>query len=488
MRKTKVLFYILILTGICIFASSAFGQVAEHPSQLKYKPLKYAPPKPEKYREVLSSGMVVYMREDHTLPTLDISATIRTGSLYDPKDKIGLASMTGSVMRTGGTGRLSGDDLDERLAYLGASINSYIGTTSGGASLSALIKDAEEGLQLFADVLMNPAFSEDKIQLYKDQEIESIKNKNDSPRSVLSREFNRLFYDKHPLTAEETQASVESITQKDLIAFYAQYYAPNNVILAVAGDFDKESMLKKIEKAFAEWPKKQIQFTDIPKVKIKNRPGVYMVQKEINQGYLNVGHFGIKDTNPDIYAINIMNFILGGGSFTSRIVTKVRSDEGLAYSTGSRFANRHLFPGLFYGYVQTKSATVHYAVSLILDEFKRIRKELVSDDEMETAKNYYSDSFPNRFDTAIRTMRTFASLEYDGFPMDYYDTYREKLNAVTKKDVMRVAKKYIKPTKMSLFVVGDIEKCKAGYDKHPGTLDEFGKIKIIELKDPLTGK
>jgi predicted Zn-dependent peptidase len=419
---------------------------------------------------------------------LDVSATIRTGSLYDPKDKIGLASMTGSVMRTGGTKNISGDDLDERLAYLGASISSFIGTTSGGASLSALIKDAEEGLRLFADVLMNPIFSEDKIKLYKDQEIEDLKNKNDNPRGILSREFNKLFYGSHPSVWEETQASVEAIGQEDLLAFHDRYYAPNNIILAVAGDFEKEAMLSKVEKAFAGWSKKQIQFPVIPEVKIKNHPGVFMVQKDINQGYINVGHFGIKDTNPDVFAINIMNFIVGGGSFTSRITTKVRSDEGLAYNTGCRFDNRHLYPGLFYGYVQTKSATVYYAISLILDEFKRIQKEKVTDEEIETAKNYYLDSFPDRFSSSIGTMRTFADLEYDGFPMDYYNTYRDKTNAVTKEDVMRVARKYIQPQKMSILVVGDIDKCRAGYDKHPGTLDKLGKVTVIELKDPLTGK
>jgi predicted Zn-dependent peptidase len=220
---------------------------------------------------------------------------------------------------------------------------------------------------------------------------------------------------------------------------------------------------------------------------VKNRPGVFMVQKEINQGYITIGHFGVKDTNPDIFAINLMNFILGGGSFTSRITTKVRSDEGLAYNTGSRFVTEHDFPGTFAGYVQTKSATAHYATSLILHEFKRIQKELVSDEEMETAKNFYLDSFPDRFSSAIGTMTTFASLEYDGFPMNYYDSYRTKYDAVTKQDVMRVAKKYIKPNEMSIFIVGDIEKCKAGDDKHPGRLEQLGKIEIIELKDPLTG-
>jgi len=487
MAKNKVFMLTIAIVWLGLIGP-VMAQIPDHPSKLTYRALKYDPPKPADYRAVLANGMVVYIKEDHALPTFDMTAIIRTGTIYDPPDKIGLAAMTGAVLRTGGTKNISGDDLDERLDFLGGSIGSFIGKTSGRVSLSLLARDCDEGLRLFADVLMNPAFEEQKIKLYKDQTIDAIKNKNDNPRTVLEREFNKLLYRDHPLVWEETKASIEKITRQDLVDFHAKYFAPNNIILAVAGDFNRTEMLKKIEDAFAGWPKKQITFPPVPPVKIKNQPGVFMIQKDINQGYINIGHFGIKDTNPDIFAINVMNFILGGGSFTSRITSKVRSDEGLAYNTGSRFATEHDFPGTFYGYVQTKSATVPYAISLILNEFKRIQNELVSDEELETAKNYYLDSFPDRFASSIATMTVLANLEYDRFPMDYYDTYRDKYQAVTKQDILRVAKKYIKPNEMAIFVVGDIEKCKAGDEKHPMTLDQLGKITEIKLKDPLTGQ
>jgi zinc protease len=486
-KKIYLLCFIMFLF-LLISIQISPAQIPEHPTKLTYQSLDYDPPKPSDFRAELSNGMIVYIKEDNTLPTFDMTAIVRAGSIYDAKEKVGLAAMAGSVLRTGGTKNISGDDLDEKLEFLGGSMNSYMGGASGRASLSVLAKDIDEGLKLFADMLMNPAFEEEKIKLYKDQAIDAIKNKNDNPRTVLSREFDKLLYDDHPLAWEETKTSVENMTQQDLLDFHAKYFAPNNIFLAVAGDFDKSDMLKKIEAAFSGWQKKDIKFPKVPDVKAKNRPGVFMIQKDINQGYINVGHFGIKDTNPDIFGINVMNFILGGGSFTSRITSKVRSDEGLAYNTGSRFATGHDHPGTFYGYVQTKSATVHYAISLILSEFKRIQKELVSDEEMETAKNYYLDSFPERFSSSINTMTTFANLEYEGFPMDYYETYRGNYNAVTKQEVMRVAKKYIKPNEMTIFVVGDVETCKAGYDKHPGTLDQLGKITLIELKDPMAGE
>ena len=251
-----------------------------HPSRLEYEPLVYDPPQAMDYRVELAGGMVVYVREDHMLPTLDVNGIIRTGSLYDPEGKAGLAAMTGAVMRTGGTRSISGDDLDERLAFLGGSISTFIGRTSGNASLSVLMKDADEGLKLFADVLMNPAFSRDKIKLYRDQAIDTLKNRNNNPRTVLGREFAGLVYGDHPLVRKETKQSIEHITQKDLLDFHANYFAPNNVILSVAGDFDRGEMLKKIEKAFAGWREKKIDFPDVPAVEVKNRPGVFMIQKD----------------------------------------------------------------------------------------------------------------------------------------------------------------------------------------------------------------
>jgi zinc protease len=182
-----------------------------------------------------------------------------------------------------------------------------------------------------------------------------------------------------------------------------------------------------------------------------------------------------------------MNFILGGGSFTSRITTKVRSDEGLSYNQGSRFAYRWGFPGTFSGYVQTKSSTVGYAISLILAEFDRIRKEPVSDAEMETAINYYLESFADGFQSPLQTMMSFANLEMTGKPMDYYRTYRSKIQAVTKARVQEVARKYIRPDEAVIVIVGDFDPCNKGGGQWPGPLEKLGKLRRIRLTDPMTG-
>jgi predicted Zn-dependent peptidase len=351
-----------------------------------------------------------------------------------------------------------------------------------------LTKDLDEGLGIFFDVLMSPAFREEPLKLAKARFVEQLRQANDQPNGVLSREYERLLYGDNALTWRPTKATYEGITSADLQTFHAKYFSPRNVILAVSGDFAKTDLKAKINKFAAGWKGKAVAFPALPKGFPAPEPGVYFIQKAINQGYINLGHLGIEDTNPDYFAVQVMNFILGGGSFTSRITTKVRSDEGLSYNQGSRFSYRWGIPGAFSGYVQTKSSTVGYAISLILNEFNRIRTEPVSDAEMETAVNYYLESFADGFQSAPATMMSFANLEMTGKPMDYYKTYRSKIQAVTKARVQEVAAKYVHPDKASIMIVGDFEPCNKGGDKWPGPLDKLGKVHRINLTDPMTGE
>jgi predicted Zn-dependent peptidase len=304
----------------------------------------------------------------------------------------------------------------------------------------------------------------------------------------LNREYERLLYGDNPLTWQANKKNYEGITSADLKAVHAKYFFPKNIILAASGDFKKAELKTKINKMVSGWKNKSLRFPSFSKKFPKPEPGVYFIEKRINQGYVSLGHLGIEDTNPDYFAVQIMNFILGGGSFTSRITMKVRSDEGLSYSQGSRFRYRWGFPGIFSGYVQTKSSTVGYAISLILDEFNRIRKEPVKDSEMDTAINYYLESFSNSFESPQSTMSSFANLEVTGKPMNYYKTYRSKIKVVTKAKVQEVANKYIHPDKAVIMIVGTFESCNKGGAQWPGPLNKLGKLHTITLRDPLTGE
>ncbi len=481
--KAAILALLLVL--------SSFGLVSaqvSRPEDLKFPPLKFEPPNPASFRMVLANGLRAYIREVRELPVVNITAIINTGSLYVPKEKAGLDELLSGCLIKGGTKTRTGEEIEGRIDFLGGTLNFSVGERTATLSMSVLSKDLDEGLALFFDVLMNPEFREDSLKLARGRIIEQMRSANDNPSQVLNREFQKVLYGEHPLTYQATKATVEGLTQADLKAFHDRYFFPKNIILAVAGDFSREQLKNKINKYASRWPNKSLSFPAVSKNFPEPEPGVYFVQKKINQGYVSVGHLGLEDTNPDYFAVQVMNFILGGGSFTSRITSKVRSDEGLAYNTGSRFTYRWGFPGTFSGYVQTKSETVGYAISLILNEFDRIRKEPVSEAEMETAINYYLESFADFFQSPINTMVNFANLELQGKPMNYYATYLDKVRAVTKDKVMEAAKKYIRPDKMVIMIVGDWEPCNKGSDKWPGPLEKLGKVHRVKLLDPLTGQ
>jgi len=461
---------------------------AQKPSDLKFAPLKYDPPDPKAFRTLLANGLRAYIEEDHNLPLINVSAMVNFGGLYLSKDKQGLDSVMSGTMIRGGTKTKEGTAIEERIDFLGGSLGFNVGDRTSTLSLSVLSKDLDEGLGLFFDVLMNPEFRDAPLNLARVRLIQQLRQANDQPSGVLSREYQRILYGDSPLTWQPTRKTYEGVTGADLKAVHAQYFFPKNIILTASGDFAKADLIAKINKYVANWQNKSVKFPAISKQFPQPEPGVYFIQMPINQGYINVGHLGLEDTNPDYFGVQVMNFILGGGSFSSRITMKVRSDEGLSYNQGSRFSYRWGFPGTFSGYVQTKSSTVGYAISLIENEFNRIRKEPVSDAEMDTAVNYYLESFPGSFETAQSRVSTFANLEMNGRPMDYYKTYRDKIKAVTKAKVQEVANKYIQPDKLVVMIVGDWEPCNKGGDQWPGPLDKLGKVHKITLADPVTGE
>jgi predicted Zn-dependent peptidase len=476
-----------ILTIAFVFVSLGLGQ-ATRPSELKYPALKYDPPDPKAFRTEFANGLRAYVQEDRSLPLFNITALINFGNLCVPKDKTGLAGVMNDTLIKGGTKTREGSAIEERIDFLGGTLNFMSGERTSQLALSVLSKDLDEGLAIFFDVLMNPGFREDAVNLAKARLIEQLRQANDQPSMVLNREYERLLYGDQPLTWEPTKTTYEGIMAADLKAFHAEYFFPKNIILSVSGDFAKADLKARINKIVGAWKNRSLRFPALVKTFPEVDPGVYFIQKPINQGYISLGHLGLEDTNPDYFAVQIMNFILGGGSFSSRITTMVRSNEGLSYNQGSRFTYRWGFPGTFAGYVQTKSATAGYAISLILKEFDRIRKAPASDAEMETAVNYYLESFADNFQTPQVTMGTFANLEMTGKRMDYYRTYRDKIRAVTKARVQEVANKYIHPDKLAILIVGDWEPCNQGSDKFPGPLDKLGKIHRINLRDPMTGE
>ncbi|MHC4187187.1 MAG: M16 family metallopeptidase, partial [Planctomycetota bacterium] len=292
--------YLIFILSFVVLAGS--NEQVEHYSQLKFPPLGDIVV-PEVQRVTLPNGMILFLLEDHELPLIRISARIRTGSIYEPEDKIGLASITGTVMRTGGTTSKTGDEIDELLEQIAASVETGIGLNSGSASMSVLKEDIDTGLSILADVLMNPAFRQDKIELAKIRRRSSIARRNDNPGAIASREFDKLIYGSQSVYARHTEyATIDNISRDDLVAFHKKFFHPNNIMMGVWGDFETDQIIDKIKAAFKDWPKAEIKLIAAPQVNYNFESTVNLVIKnDINQSNIYLGHIGGLRSDPDYF-------------------------------------------------------------------------------------------------------------------------------------------------------------------------------------------
>ncbi len=482
----RVALSLLLALGAC----SSAPDLPPHPDRLVYAPLRFDVPDAAGLRVPLSTGAPAYLIEDPTLPMVDLQIFVRTGSFADPKGKEGLADLCASLMRTGGTATLAPDALDEELDFLAANLSVSLGDVSGTASLSVLAKDLDRGLAILTDVLKNPAFRPEKLDVLKAQALDGLRARNDSTAAIEAREANLLFYGDYPLNRLATKASVESITREDLAGFHKAWFHPSRFVVAAAGAFKKAELVAKLEAAFKDWGPAGSAALQVPKAAHVATPGIRCFHKDgknINQGRVTMGHLGVDVRHPDVQAIRVMSYILGAGGFSSRLMQKVRTEEGLAYDVRSDLRPGTAYPLPFKIVFQSKSESVAYAAKLCLEELAKIQKDGVTEAELAAAKAFYVDAFPGLFfATKSQTAATYAQAEMLGLPKDYYLTYREKIAALTTGEIRRVAREHLKPANFAWVVVGNIPAVKKGDGKHPVTLADLGPVTDVPLADPAT--
>jgi predicted Zn-dependent peptidase len=452
---------------------SAARQADVDPRKLSFPPLKFQLPKSERVQ--LKNGMIVYLLQDHELPIVNLTAYLNAGSIYEPADKVGLAAITGATLRSGGTLQTPPAKLDAELEFTASSIESVINADHGNVSLSTLTRNLDRTLALFAQVLIEPAFDPARVELARNQAIEGIRRQNDDPKGIAGRELNRAIYAGHPLGRIPTLATVKAISREDLIAFHKRYFFPANMIVAVSGDFDREKLLGKLETLFAGWPNHAPAFPDVPLPKDDDKAEVLHAQKDVNQSVIRMGHLGIDKNNPDLYAIKVMDYILGGG-FTSRLTQEIRSNQGLAYNVDSYFETGRRFRGSFIAETETKSETTARTITLLRSIIAGMTQGLVSEQELKLAKDSIINSFIFGFARSEAVVTQQARLEFYGYPAGYLEHFRDNIARVSREDVLRVAKKYLRPEAMKLVVVGDEKK----FDQ---PLSTFGSVRELKLND-----
>jgi len=484
----------MALGSVAVFglALSQAQEIPDRPEKLRFPPLIYDAPNPADYRVELESGAIVYIYPDRERPLIDLSVNVRGGSYLDPKGKEGLAGLTGYLMARGGIPSSPADELDEELEFLAARLSSSFGGLSGSVGLNLLSKDADRGFEILRAVLAAPSFQEDKLALRKTQTLQGLKQRNDDSKNIESRERNFLAYgERFWFNRHTTAASLESIRREDLLAFHHEWVHPKNFIVSVSGDFDRNEMLKLLDGVFAAWPHPGKKAPPVSQEQKYCKSGVYIVNKDVNQGRVSIMLPGIRWDDPDYYAIQVMNDVLGGGGFTSRITNRVRSDEGLAYSARSAFPGGVYYPVVFRAGFQSKSSTVAYATSIVLEEIERITREPVTKEELLTTKKSFIDTFPNNFASAAQVVSAFASDEMIGRyakQPHYWANYRDNIESVDIAAVQHVAKQRLKLDQMIILIVGQREEILKGHPDHPVKLGRLVKGGVIELpiRDPLT--
>ncbi|MDB6122462.1 MAG: Peptidase domain protein [Pedosphaera sp.] len=468
--------------------------IPKRPEQLKFPPLTFEAPSPAKFRVPLKNGPVAYVVPDKELPLVNIVIYVHTGSYLVPDGKEGLNELAGYLLARGGTKSKTAEALEERLAFLAAQLNSNIGDNQGSVSLNLLSKDLDEGLGILREVMTEPRFQDNKIALRKQQLLQAMKQRNDESEAIEAREAGFLAQgEKFWANRYPTAASVEGITRGDIEDFHKKWFYPSNFVVAVNGDFDRDTMVQKLENLFANWPFQGEKPSPIPTNTLFAKPGVYLVDKDVNQGRVSILLPGIKRDNPDYFNVLIMNDILGGGGFTSRIMNSVRSDEGLAYSAYSSFPGGVYYPSTFTAGFQSKSRTVAYATSIVINEMKKMTEGPPTDVEMNISKRGYIDRFPRQFATKTQIANIFAQDEFTGrYARDpeFWQKFRARIEAVTKGDVERVARKFVAPDKTVILVVGQKSDITMTLPEHPVALKDIssGPVTELPLRDPLTMK
>ena len=479
----------LVASLVLAAAVPALAQdgLPKRPEDLTFAPLQFTAPKAKDYRTTLSDGTAVYLAPSKEFPLINLTLTFKGGGFLDPADAVGLAGMTAGMVRSGGTATVKPAELDEKFDFLAARAGVAARGSAVTASLNSLASNFDESFALFMDMVRNPGFDAERLGVDKAVLLESMKQRNDSADAILEREWAAIASGPdHPDARQPTEATLANITPDAMRSMHARIMHPGNVIVAVSGDFDPTEMLARLEKAFAGWPKGE-PVPDPPAPTAEVEPGVRYVQKDIPQGKVQIGLRTLERDDPDFIPMLVMNDILGGGGFSSRIMQSVRSNEGLAYSAGSRLESNPWHPGQFRASFQSKSSTVVRAIKLIDDEFRRIRSEPVSEAELATSKASYIETFPGNFASKDQMLQIFVGDEWSRRPEGYWETFREKVQAVTPDDITRVANKYLDPSRMAVIVVGNWADIygSAGDDVN-GLFPADRPATEIPLKDPLT--
>ncbi len=404
-------------------------------------------------RIVTSSGLTVLILDLPSLPIVNINVLVKAGAVFDPDAKAGLANLAAQLLDEG-TKTRSATQIAQEIEFIGGELSTRAGEDFATATVRTLKRDVDLGFALLADILMSPAFAEKEVVRVRSHLLGELKGEKDEPSIVAQKAFDEIVFKGHPYRrpANGTEEGVARISRHDLVEFHDKFYRPNRTIMAIVGDIREFEALDLLNKHFSKWAKKDGAVPTLSPPLPMQQSSLKLIDKDLTQANVILGHVGIDRRNPDFYAVSVMNYILGGGGFSSRLVNRIRDEQGLAYDVDSGFEAK-VMPGPFSVSLQTRNGAANQAIASVLHEIKRIRTEPVSDQELADAKAYLRGSFPLRLDTTGKLAGLLTVVELHGLGLSYFQDYPKAIAAVTKDDVLRVAQKYLNPDTYALVVV-----------------------------------
>lgn len=452
-RSLKINAFIFSLLSLFIIpavSSAAPFPSLPDPDRIKYEPLTFVPPTAD--RVILKNGLALYILEDHELPLIKITALVRTGSMHDPPGKEGLAEFTGRVMKTGGVEGLSGSAVDEALELMAVSLHVSVNRDSGLFSLSCLSKDLHKALDIFSRVLMRPVFEEAKLSLAKDLKIGELRRISDDPQKLAFREFGRLMHEGSPRGRLVTRRSLDSIQREDLLRHHALFYHPERVMISISGDIDRQESESIINRYFGNWESSGAKIANPP---LPHPPEgvIYFIPRDVPQSVILFGWLAPSKKDPQFFPFEIIDFLTGSGGFRSRMFQKIRTDRGLAYSTGSFYTAKSEY-GLFGAYALTKSESTTEVISLIRTIIREINERPLPPDELKKIKNAILNSFIFSFTSSDKIVFQQMLTDYENLPIDYLMTYRDNIEKVTIDDISTAASR-LDPKRAIILIIGN---------------------------------
>jgi zinc protease len=431
---------------------------------------------PKAFETTLSNGLQVIVLEQHKLPTFSMQMIVLSGGLADPQDQPGAAQFTATLLREGTRTRNS-KQIAEQVDSLGASLGAISGLSSPTSTVNAsgLTDNFDQIMELLADVILNPSFPADEFNKLKNRSLAQLRQQRSNPSFLATEMFQKVMYGSHPaarvsLAAEE----IQRMTPEALRKFHALNYKPNNAIFAIVGDVKPAEIVAKLEKTFGAWQRGDVPRTAIPKVSETGPAKIYLVNRAASvQTNLVLGNLTIERTDPDYYALDVMNQVVGGGA-SARLFLNLREDKGYTYGAYSRFSASK-YRGTFRANTEVRTEVTKGSMDELMYELKRIRDERVAQEEFDRAKRTIIGSFALQLESPQGLLGNIVTQKLEGLPADYWDTYTQKIAAITPDDVQRVAKKYLDLSRMQIVAVGDATKI-------ADVLKQYGTVEIYDTE------